>query len=265
MPKQNRYKLYFTYKSLSNELFNDLPSVDIEGISLWAPEKRGALYKDLLVRYVRHKRCAEFRAEYRDAYVAQADRDERHELAISEAERRAAFYLQTMEEIAVALQADASAENVPPESDDRSPVGKKSGRKQEGKKGKTGKKGNGPGVKAGKSRAGQDKRAENLPLLIAGALRESPDFWSKVQSEAYGHAAAEVDVLYDSLLREIVQSAKARLKEDPSPRVVHTLAKYVVSCFGLRSSCNTFHEGPWVDWTTAALRRVKDCKAGDLR
>jgi len=260
--KQNRIKIYFTYKSLSNELFNDLPSVDIEGIASWEAARRGALYKDLLVRFLRNKRCAELRAEYRDNFVALGDRDEQHEFAIAEAERRAAFYLRKMEKIAVALQTkELEKVDISSSLPDDWSHGVESGRGQMRKK-----------LKEKKAKGKKEKRRKNgveaavdLPSLIAEDFSKDPDFWSKVREEAYGHAAGEVDVLYDRLLREIVHFAKARLGKDPGARVVHTLAKYVLSCFGLRSGANMFDEQTWVDWTTAALRRLKDCKDGHLR
>ena len=89
-----------------------------------------------------------------------------------------------------------------------------------------------------------------------------------MEKDAYGHAVAEVDTLYNRLLREIIEMTKARLGAEPGVRVVHTLAKYVLSCFGSRSDCVAFHDfnhGEWTEWTTAALHRVKNCKAKEIR
>jgi len=254
--KRTKHGLWYLYKALSNELFTDLPNVDIDGISSWEPVQRGALYKDLLIRYHRNKRCAELRAEYRDTYVAPADQDEQHELAIAEAERRAAFYLQRMEAIAAALDAGPHTGPHPvphtgPRTDTPEVTDRKgsAGQRKKKKKGK---------------RGGVD-RSRDLPSLIAEDVADDPGFWSTVKAEAYGHATEDALALYNGLLRDIIQAAKTRVKSEPGVRVVHTLAKYVLSCFGSRTACGFSDQGPWTEWTTAALHRVKNCQAKEIR
>ena len=234
-----KHKTYFLYKAASSELFLDLPCIDLSGLQLRHPHEVGRLQRRLYIGYERNRRCAELREHYRDHFVPEAERDEKHEDAIREAHARTAFYQDKLTEMAKALQrttakADTPRAVTPPAAKSRTaPRSKKPGLKKLTK----------AEVPRSEKDGGWDITEEELRDL---------------RREAYGYA----EEFYDRLVREISSAARKHVEGEPSNLIVNALIHCVTSLYGRKAEMTTdSHQ----DWFNNALERMRKATDDELR